>query len=187
MKHVQLLSYLFILIILSTFNSITQTTNSGTVSGYVRDAESGEELIGATVVVKELNKGAVTNTYGFYSLTIPVQKVTIQFSYIGYEALTKTDVIVRPKRITFVEAELKLSPIKSDEVVITGGYFVEHDEQPVSITSFSREEIRRAPGSAGDVNRIMMSLLSVSKVNDQSNNLIVRGGNPIENTFFIDN
>jgi len=50
-----------------------------------------------------------------------------------------------------------------------------------------RREIRRAPGSAGDVSRIMMSLPSVAKVNDQSNNLIVRGGNPMENTFFIDN
>jgi hypothetical protein len=49
--------------------------------------------------------------------------------------------------------------------------------------NFSYEEIRRAPGSAGDVSRIMMSLPSVAKVNDQSNNLIVRGGNPVENTF----
>jgi len=55
------------------------------------------------------------------------------------------------------------------------------------VIGFSAEEIRRAPGSAGDVSRILMSLPSVAKVNDQSNSLIVRGGSPIENCFYIDN
>jgi len=101
--------------------------------------------------------------------------------------LKKTDVIVRPERITFINAELKMAAIETDEISVTAGYFPEYDEEPTSVVSFSYEEIRRAPGSAGDVSRILMTLPSIAKVNDQSNNLIVRGGNPIENTFYIDN
>ncbi|MCK4979611.1 MAG: TonB-dependent receptor, partial [Candidatus Delongbacteria bacterium] len=77
--------------------------------------------------------------------------------------------------------------IQIEGIKVETDYFAETEEQTTSIISFSNEEIRRAPGSAGDVSRIMMSLPSVAKVNDQSNNLIVRGGNPMENSFYIDN
>jgi hypothetical protein len=80
-----------------------------------------------------------------------------------------------------------MATLEMEAISVSAGYFSETNDQAASAIGFSYEEIRRAPGSAGDVSRIMMSLPGVAKVNDQSNNLIVRGGNPIENTFFIDN
>ncbi len=77
--------------------------------------------------------------------------------------------------------------MQTETIEVNAGYFVKMEEQPVSLTNFSREKIRRAPGSAGDINRILMSLPSIAKVNDQSNSLVVRGGSPIENSFYIDN
>ena len=71
-------------------------------------------------------------------------------------------------------------------MVVTAGYFHTKAVQPVSITSLSAEEIRRAPGSGGDISRVIMGLPSLAKVNDQSNSLIVRGGSPLENGFFLD-
>ena len=55
-----------------------------TISGYVKDKETGEVLIGANVVVLELSAGRSTNNYGFFSITIPVGEFTIETSYIGY-------------------------------------------------------------------------------------------------------
>jgi methylthioribose-1-phosphate isomerase len=56
-----------------------------TISGAVRDSKTGEELIGATVYIKEIaNTGAATNAYGFYSLTLPAGKYTLQAHYVGY-------------------------------------------------------------------------------------------------------
>ena len=80
-----------------------------------------------------------------------------------------------------------MKAVETEAVSVTAGYFTASEEQPVSAIQFSSEEIRRAPGSGGDVSRILLSLPSVAKVNDQSNALCVRGGNPIENTFYIDN
>jgi hypothetical protein len=165
-----------------------QSKLSGTISGKLVDADTKEPLPGANVTIEETFMGAATDLEGNFTISkVPVGSYTLQFRFIGYETLLKTDVIVRSKRITFINAELHMSVLEMDGVVVTGGYFSDVDEQPTSSINFSYEEIRRAPGSAGDVSRILMSLPSVAKVNDQSNNLIVRGGNPIENTFFIDN
>ena len=71
--------------------------------------------------------------------------------------------------------------------MVTGGYFNTQDENLTSAINFSAEEIRRAPGSAGDVSRIIYGLPSVAKVDDSKNSLIVRGGASFENGFYIDN
>ncbi|PWE00242.1 TonB-dependent receptor [Marinilabilia rubra] len=59
--------------------------NDVTISGYVKDKDTGETLIGATLYIQELQAGSVTNAYGFYSMTVPEGKYTIQYSYIGYQ------------------------------------------------------------------------------------------------------
>ena len=57
-----------------------------TLSGTLKDASSGEDLIGARIAVKELDGvGAITNAYGFYSLTIPTGTYTIQYKSLGFE------------------------------------------------------------------------------------------------------
>lgn len=160
----------------------------GLIKGQVVDKETKAPLPGANVSLVKTEMGAATDKNGRFSIkNVPVGNYTVRFSYIGYEQISKPDVIVRSKRITYVNAELKESALQMEEIEVTGGYFSETDDQPTSVVNFSNEEIRRAPGSAGDVSRILMSLPSIAKVNDQSNNLIVRGGNPVENTFFIDN
>jgi hypothetical protein len=168
------------------FGNDTEIT--GTIKGRLQDTETKAPIAGANVLITNTKLGTVTDLEGNFSIAnVPVGSYALRFSYLGYETIVKTDVIVKPQRITFVNAEMKMTVLQSESVTVTAGYFAKDVEQPVSSVNFSYEEIRRAPGSAGDVSRIMMSLPSVAKVNDQSNNLIVRGGNPMENTFFIDN
>ena len=83
-----------IVIILTAFCSLAtawaQTRGTATVSGYITDATSGETLIGAGVLlegdVRKTPTGAVTNAYGYYTLTIPKGTVSLQYSYVGYES-----------------------------------------------------------------------------------------------------
>jgi hypothetical protein len=183
LKLLILLTGVWVITVLGNDSEVT-----GTIKGKLQDTETKTPLVGANVTVMNTKLGAVTDLEGGFVISdLPVGSYSLRLSYIGYETVTKTDVIVKPQRITFVNAELKMTILQSESVTVTAGYFAKADEQPVSAVNFSYEEIRRAPGSAGDVSRIMMSLPSVAKVNDQSNNLIVRGGNPVENTFFIDN
>ena len=70
-----------------TFSSIAQ--GRYTISGNIVDATNGEGLIGATVLIKELGTGGVTNEYGFYSVTLPEGEYTLSVSYVGYETITQ--------------------------------------------------------------------------------------------------
>jgi len=61
-----------------------------TISGYVKDAESGESLIGATVTIKELSTGTAANQYGFYSISMKPANYILEFRYMGYQTIQKT-------------------------------------------------------------------------------------------------
>ena len=160
----------------------------GTVKGKVTDADTKVPLEGVNVVILNTIMGAATDNEGNFTIPlIPVGNYSIQFSYVGYEPLIKTDIIVRSKRITHVQAELKISTFSLDTVFVKGGYFTSIKDQPVSAINFSMEEIRRAPSFLGDVNRVMRGLPGISKVNDTINGLNVRGGSPSENIVLIDN
>ncbi len=162
-------------------------TYTGTIRGKVIDTETKSPIVGATVMVLDTKLGSTTNTEGAFNIqNIPVGSYSVRVNFIGYLPLTKTDIIVRSQRTTEVEVEIIETSLESNEVVVTAGYFNERPDEPTSVTSMSYEEIRRAPGSGGDVSRIILGLPSLAKVNDQSNSLIVRGGSPTENAFFID-
>jgi hypothetical protein len=73
---------------LSILLSISAFAQDFTLSGYLRDASTGEELLYATVSVAGTSQGVTTNLYGFYSLTLPKGSYQINFSYVGYETKT---------------------------------------------------------------------------------------------------
>lgn len=158
------------------------------MEGRIYDRNSKSTLIGANVILLNTTIGAATDKNGFFRIEkIPVGNYSLQIRYMGYESLIKTDIIIRSSRTTSISSELNESTVQSDEVVVSSNYFQKNDDQPTSSINLSNEEIRRSPGSAGDVSRILMSLPSVAKVDDGTNTLAVRGGSPIENTFYIDN
>ncbi len=165
-----------------------EVTATGIIKGRVLDHATKEPLAGVNIEVLDTRFGAASDNNGFYVITdVPVGNCQIRISYIGYEAQIQTDIIVRPDRTTYYNAELKESLIEADAISVSAGYFNNTADHPLSLTNFSAEEIRRAPGSAGDVSRIIYGLASVAKVNDTKNSLIVRGGSALENSFYIDN
>ena len=167
--------------------SISAQNRTGIIKGTVSDKISKEGLAGANILITGTTIGTSTNIDGeFEFVNIPVGTQTLRFSYIGYETIIKTDVAVRPGRITFVNVELNPTTIESDEISVTAGYFHNKDEANVNMVSFNAEEIKRSPGSMGDVSRILMAMPSTSQVSDDHNDLAVRGGSPVENGFYVD-
>jgi hypothetical protein len=176
-------------LIISVFgNPMIAQERSGTLRGTVIDTDTKSPLIGANVFIVGTTRGAATDNNGMFIIEgVQVGSYTIQVSYIGYEAVRVTDLIIRSDRSTNVPVELRLSYLESETVEVRSGYFEVRAEQPLSVVSLSREEVRRAPGAAGDISRIIQILPSIAKVNDQYNGLIVRGGSPLENIFYVDN
>ena len=83
----KLASFIFILFIAVLFSFQSYAQNKFTISGNARDAKTGEDLIGSTVVIKEIPRcGTITNSYGFYSLTIPKGEYSVTCQFIGFEA-----------------------------------------------------------------------------------------------------
>ncbi len=190
MRIKALFKFAIIVLLFSIFLPINaqEKTPTGRIIGTVIDADTKSPLIGANILVVGSVTGASTDLTGKFEINhLPVGSYILQFNYVGYETIRKTDIIVRPGRITTVAAELSVSPLEMETVEVKPSYFIGQEEQPNSVIKFNYEEVRRAPGSAGDISRIVMSLPSVAKVNDQSNNLIVRGGSPTENGFYVDN
>ena len=178
-----------IILFMFLFSTIgAATLTSGSISGKVVDQANQMALIGVNIYLESAQTGAATDSDGNFVIeNLPAGSYTVKFSYIGYEPVTKTDIIVRPDRTTYINISMSENAVELENVTVTGGYYTNVENLSTSAVDFSSEEIRRAPGAAGDISRILFSLPSVAKVNDNSNSLIVRGGTPLENSFYIDN
>jgi len=76
---------IFLIALYSVFCVSSLMAQNYTISGYVRDASSNEELIGASVVIKGKQMGVITNKYGFYSITLAKGNVELEISYLGFK------------------------------------------------------------------------------------------------------
>lgn len=183
--------YKYMLLILSVLflSQPVRAQNTGVIEGRVVDAATQEPLIGVNVQVVDSDYGASTDTNGEYRIrAVPVGTVRLSFSYIGYETLRKTSVVVRSARPAMVNAELTERALEGESVVVTTGYFDEVLKAQTSKIELSREEIRRFPGGFEDVVRVVASLPGTAINNTGGrNDLLVRGGGPSENLYLINN
>jgi hypothetical protein len=160
---------------------------SGVITGRVYDAKTQEPLIGVNIVLLDLNTGAATDSQGRFRLPkLPAGTYRLQFTYLGYEPVVRTDVVVTNARPEFLQVPMMVSSLLTESVVVTQGYFDRQTESSPSSTRLSREEIRRFPGGFEDVVRTVATLPGVAVVNEGGrNDLIVRGGGPSENLYVI--
>jgi len=157
-----------------------------TISGYVKDVSNGEVLIGVSILVKEMGVGATTNEYGFYSLTLPANTVTLQYSYIGYLNTTKTVSLTENLR---QDIELTSEANQLEEVVIK-----DKEDQPtatnmdMSTNNLSISTITKIPTFMGeaDVLRSLLLLPGVSTVGEGASGFNVRGGSVGQNLVLLD-
>ena len=106
---------LFLLLSVSSLSSI-YAQQKVTLSGYIKDDDNGEALIGATVYIKETQSGSASNVYGFYSVTVPPGKYTVEYTYVGYQTQQKEIELSENQRL---DIELISESQQLEEVVIT--------------------------------------------------------------------
>ncbi|MCP5063156.1 MAG: TonB-dependent receptor [Ignavibacteriae bacterium] len=176
-------------IILITFLVVAiNYSQSGIITGIVKDATTNESLIGVNIIVNELeNMGAATNIDGKFKIISPVGSYSIKVSLIGFQSVVKTDIIVKSNSELYVEVFLVETTLEFDEIKVTADYFDKAIiENNLSTIALGVEEVRRSPGAMGDFQRILQSMPGVSFSNDQTNELLVRGGSPNENLTVFD-
>jgi len=163
--------------------------NTGSIRGQVVDAETRLPLFGTNVLVLGTETGAATDTNGEYTIeNVPVGTYRLRFTYIGYQTLIETDVVVISASPVTVNAELVPEVVEGEGVTVTAGYFYQEQVAQPSIIALSREEIRRFPGGFEDVVRTVSTLPGVAiNMAGGRNDLLVRGGGPSENLYLINN
>jgi len=157
-----------------------------TISGHVQDKSSGEDLIGATIYVKELKIGTTSNIYGFYSISLIPGTYTIQYSYIGFKKIEKTFELI--ENVTY-NIELAPSEQKLDEVVITGEAINKNvTSAEMSTIKMDIKTIRQIPALMGEVDIIkaMQLLPGVQTISEGSSGFSVRGGSMDQNLIQLD-
>ena len=182
------LSLLMVLFALP-FNLLAQETSKeikSTISGYIKDGQSGETLIGATVYLKELGVGTSSNDYGFYSISVPPGTYNLEFSYLGFETQRKQ--IDLKENIT-LSIELAEETTTIVEVVVTS----EAEDQNVvktemSVNKLNIKTITKMPALLGEVDviRSIQLLPGVSTVGEGATGFNVRGGGVDQNLVLLD-
>lgn len=187
MKKYALIALLSVIISVS-LRSINAQSGTGTLSGEIRDAVTKQPLHGANVIIAGTSLGATTNESGYYVIkNILPGTYEARSSIIGYETSSNADVVVHPFRNSTIHFSLKSSSVELGLVEIRSDYFAKPSENVVSMRTLSPEEIRRSPGSAEDIFRVMQSMPGVATAGGKSAQLIVRGGSPDENLTLLDN
>lgn len=161
--------------------------NTITVSGYVRDAGSGETLIGATIAVPELSQGTFSNEYGFFSLQLPQRKdsITVLVSYASYVRRTLRFIPTEDRSF-----DIDLDNQSLDEIVISANSATQQvNSSQMSVERVTMREARALPALLGEVDIIKTLQLKpgVSSGTEGSSGIFVRGGGPDQNLVLLDN
>jgi hypothetical protein len=158
-----------------------------TINGAVRDAKTGEELIGATVSLKELpNTGAAANSYGFYSITVPAGKYTVKVHYVGY---TEYEQAVTLDSNRTVNINLVPASVEMKQVEVTAKREDENvKEAQMSATKLDIQELAKIPVIFGekDLLKTIQLLPGVKSAGDGNSGFYVRGGNSDQNLILLD-
>ncbi len=173
-------NFLFLLL---SFTILSSWSQKSTLSGYMRDSQTGEALIGARVYIDSLKIGAVANIYGFYSLTVPNGTHTILFSYVGKEPIKK-----RVELDENLNLDIVLDPIgELDEIVITGEK-KEQETTEMSTVNLSMDKVKSLPVLLGerDIIKTAQLLPGIQSGSEGSSGIYVRGGGPDQNLILLD-
>ncbi|MDR2823673.1 MAG: TonB-dependent receptor, partial [Prevotellaceae bacterium] len=175
---------LLIPLIFSVF-SMSISAQNVTVSGYITDSESGETLIAAAIFDQNTKKGATSNVYGFYSLTLPAGELSLEFSYVGYSAQTlklslQNDTAINIKLLRSIELQEVSVYGQRSEIGVRGSQ-ISAIEVPVA-------QLKTVPAIFGetDVIKALQLLPGVQSGTEGMAGFYVRGGGPDQNLMLLD-
>ena len=165
------------------FSSQQLRAQKFTISGYVKDKNTGEVLIGANIYNKQNYDGTTSNNYGFYSLTLPADSIRLVFSYVGYQ----------PVEIYFDLNEDTEINIGLEDVVTLNEIVISGKEEIQEVTQMSKinipvAQIKAMPALLGEVDvlKVLQLLPGVQSGTEGSSGLYVRGGGPDQNLILLD-
>jgi len=179
------IKYLFILALVSVIPALR--AQQGVIEGRVYNANNGEPVEFATVAIFGTSIGSISDLDGNFLFTgLDPGYVELRVTSVGFEPYVSEAIQVTNAKKVFIEVPLEVANVELDEVVVKASPFRKIKESPVSLQRISIEEIEKNPGGNRDISKVIQSYPGVAATPAQRNDVIVRGGGPSENTFYLD-
>ncbi len=159
---------------------------TGTVKGRVYNAKTNEPLEFATVQIQGTTLGTTTDLDGNYEINANPAFVRLMVSYVGFETTLSAEIHIQGNQTTFLDIAVPESSTLIDEVVVRPTMNLKKIESPVSYLTVGVSDIEKAAGVNRDVSKAIQTLPGVGATDPNRNDLIVRGGGPSENVFYLD-
>ena len=168
--------FIFLLLLMFTGLQMMQAQQTYSIKGIVKDAANSEPVSFANVVIWNTIEGTVTDSIGQFEITgVSPGSYRLQASFIGYKPTVTAEFRISNKDMFF--------PI---EVSIVASPFRKTAESPLGLRVIGFKEIEKSAGGNRDISRVVQSFPGVASTAAFRNDLMVRGGGPSENRFFLD-
>lgn len=178
--------FIFLLLLMFTGLQIMQAQQTYSIKGIVKDAANGEPVSFANVVIWNTIEGTVTDSIGQFEITgVSPGSYRLQASFIGYKPTVTAEFRISNKDM-FFPIELEESSESLQEVNIVASPFRKTAESPLGLRVIGFKEIEKSAGGNRDISRVVQSFPGVASTAAFRNDLMVRGGGPSENRFFLD-
>jgi len=175
-----------IFVLLLSINSLV-FSQKFTLSGTIKDATNGEDLVGVNIIVSDLNGvGTTTNAFGFYSITLPKGNYTILYSFIGMREISAKITLEKNIRKNI---ELNYNSEQIEEVVISGEMENRNIiSTEIGVTTLEMKEIEMIPVIFGeqDILKTMQLMPGVKSAGEGNSGFFVRGGGADQNLILLD-
>lgn len=166
---------------------------TGEIFGVVIDKNTKEAIIGASIFVESSEDGAITDENGKYSFATVPKTINLTCSYLGYNTIIKYNIVLTSGNIQNIDFELEPTTTELNEVVVQGIKIntarAADLYTPLSVQTLTVEEIRSNPGGNFDVSKVIQALPGVAGTTGNGgfrNDIIIRGGGPNENVYYLD-
>lgn len=159
----------------------------GVVQGRIYNAKNNGPVEFATVAVYGTSIGSISDLDGNFIFTgLEPGYIELRVSSVGFETYVSEAIQVTNAKKVYMEIPMEEANLQLEEVVIKASPFRKIKESPVSLQRISIEEIEKSPGGNRDISKVIQSYPGVASTPAQRNDVIVRGGGPSENTFYLD-
>ena len=159
----------------------------GTIKGRIYDASNNQPVSFANIIIFESNIGSSSDLDGNFVFTgLQPGFMRLAVSAVGYETRVTEDFMVTNAKTFFIDIAMNPKEFELQEVTIKASPFSRKEESPLSLQTLQISEIEKNPGGNRDISRVIQILPGVASTPAFRNDVIVRGGGPSENVFYLD-
>ena len=175
------------LFILSFLLPTLAFSQKGKIKGTIINAKTNEPVEFAGIQIQGTTLGTTSQQDGVFELAnVNPGFVRVVVSFVGFETTVSPEIQVMGNQTSFIDVYLPESSVELDAVIVRPNYNMKRIESPISVISVGVRDIEKGAGVNRDVSKVLQTLPGVGATDPNRNDLIVRGGGPSENVFYLD-